>query len=68
VVAQFDAGDAFGQLLAAAGRVAEQHAEMPGADVAAQYIALATFAGSVYPDRLDYLDRVLASCQEVPPP
>ena len=65
VVEQFNAGDAFGQLLGAAAAVAAQHAEMPGADVAAMYIALAHFAGAVYPDRLDYIDRVLASCQEV---
>lgn len=64
VVEQFNEGDAFGQLLGAAGRVAEQHAEMPGADVAAMYIAAADFVGAVYPDRLDYIDRVLASCHE----
>lgn len=65
VVEQFNEGDAFGQLLGAAGRVAEQHAEMPGADVAAMYIAAADFVGAVYPDRLDYIDRVLSSCYEV---
>ena len=65
VVEQFNEGDAFGQLLGAAGRVAEQHAEMPGADVAAMYIAAADFVGAVYPDRLDYIDRVLSSCYDV---
>ena len=65
VVAQFNEGDAFGQLLGSAGRVAEQHAEMPGADVAAMYIAAASFVGAVYPDRLDYIDRVLSSCHDV---
>ena len=64
MVEQFDAGGAFGQLLGAAGAVGERHAAMPGADVAAMYIALAHFAGAVYPDRLDYIDRVLASCHE----
>ena len=65
MVEEFNESDAFGQLLSAAARVAEQHAEMPGADVAAMYIALANFVGAVYPDRLDYIDRVLSSCQQV---
>ncbi|BDA44236.1 probable vacuolar protein sorting-associated protein 35 [Coccomyxa sp. Obi] len=64
VVDQFNSSDAFGQLLAAATRVSEQHTEMPGADIAAMYIALANFVGAVYPDHLDYINRVLESCHE----
>jgi hypothetical protein len=65
VVDQFNDSDAFGQLLGAATRVSEQHTEMPGADIAAMYIALANFVGAVYPDHLDHIDRVLQSCHEV---
>ncbi|EIE25972.1 vacuolar protein sorting-associated protein 35, partial [Coccomyxa subellipsoidea C-169] len=64
VVDQFNDSDAFGQLLGAATRVSEQHTEMPGADIAAMYISLANFVGAVYPDHLDYIDRVLQSCHE----
>lgn len=65
VVDQFNSTDAFGQLLGAAMRVSEQHAEMPGSDIAAMFIALANFVGAVYPDKLQYIDRVLSSCYEV---
>lgn len=65
IVDQFNNSDAFGQLLDAATSVSEQHTEMPGADIAAMYIALANFVGAVYPDHLDYIDRVLQSCHEV---
>lgn len=65
VVDQFNSSDAFGQLLAAATRVSEQHTEMPGADIAAMYIALGNFVGAVYPDHLDYINRLLESCYEV---
>ena len=37
---------------------------MPGADVAAMYAALLSFTGTVYPDNLEYVDRVLATCYE----
>lgn len=46
--------------------VAGQHAEMPIADIAAIFIALAQFTGSVYPNRLDLVDSVLTSCYKVP--
>lgn len=38
---------------------------MPAADIAALYIALVRFTAAVYPQRLDLVDQVLASCQEV---
>jgi hypothetical protein len=47
--------------------VAGRHAEMPPADVAAMFITLAQFCNQVYPDRLDYLDRVFAVCGQVSP-
>ena len=65
ILEDFSRADAFGKLLKAAGEVAEQHAEMPTADVTAMYIALAQFTGSVYPDRLDFVDLVLTSCYKV---
>ena len=46
-------------------QVAEGFTEMPAADIAALYIALVRFTGAVYPQRLDLVDQVLASCQEV---
>ena len=64
VVDTFNAGDAFSALVAAAGRVGEQHAEMPAADLTAMHIALAHFTSAVYPDRLDYVDTVLTACYE----
>ena len=45
--------------------VAKQHAEMPAADVAAMFIALAHFTGTVYPSKLEYVDDVLTSCYQV---
>ena len=38
---------------------------MAGADVAAMYAALLAFSGAVYPDRLEYVDRVLQTCHNV---
>lgn len=65
VEAALDGCDAFGQLLDAAGKVAAQHAEMAGGDVAAMFIALAQFAAAVYPGQLGLVDRVLVACHEV---
>ena len=65
VEAALDSCDAFGQLLDAAGKVAAQHAEMAGGDVAAMFIALAQFAAAVYPGQLGLVDRVLVACHEV---
>ena len=52
----------FGQFLGAASRISEQHESMHAADIASMYIALTVFVGAVYPDHLDYVDRVLQSC------
>ena len=46
-------------------QVAEGFTQMPAADIAALYIALIRFTAAVYPQRLDMVDQVLASCQEV---
>ena len=62
VVDQFNDVDAFGQFLGAASRISEQHESMHAADIASMYIALTKFVGAVYPDDLDYVDRVLQSC------
>ena len=35
---------------------------MHATDIASMYIALTKFVGAVYPDHLDYVDRVLQSC------
>lgn len=59
---QLDEADAFGLPLEGAISVAARHAEMPPGDIAAMFIALAQFCNAVYPDRLDYLDRVFAAC------
>lgn len=59
---QFNSVDAFGQFLSAASRISEQHETMHAADIASMYIALTKFVGAVYPDHLDYVDRVLQSC------
>ena len=40
--------------------VAEQHAEMSGADVTSMFIALIDFAGTVFPDKLEYVNRLPA--------
>jgi len=67
VLESFNQVDAFGKLMSMAVEVAEQHAEMPAADVTAMFIALADFSGAVYPDSLDQVDLVLTSCYQVPP-
>lgn len=56
--------DAFGLPLEGAVAVADRHSEMQAADTAAMFIALAQFCNSMYPDRLDYLDRVFAACAQ----
>ena len=68
ILDSFTGTDAFGKLMKAAVEVANQQAEMPAADVAAMFIALAQFTGTVYPDRLDYVDYVLTSCYQAIPP
>lgn len=62
VVEEMNGVDAFGQMSKVALKVVEQHPDMPGADVAAMYSALLGFSGTVYPDRLDFVDRVLETC------
>ncbi|KAL4440093.1 hypothetical protein ABPG75_003094 [Micractinium tetrahymenae] len=62
VVQQMNQVDAFGQMSGVALKVVEQHPDMPGADVAAMYSALLGFSGTVYPDQLDFVDRVLETC------
>ncbi|EFN52770.1 hypothetical protein CHLNCDRAFT_54198 [Chlorella variabilis] len=62
VVEEMNMVDAFGQLSVVALKVVEQHPDMPGADVAAMYSALLGFSGTVYPDKLDFVDRVLQTC------
>lgn len=62
MVDQFNSVDAFGQFLGAASRISEQHENMHAADIASMYIALTKFVGAVYPDHLDFVDRVLQSC------
>ncbi|KAL4438691.1 hypothetical protein ABPG77_006295 [Micractinium sp. CCAP 211/92] len=62
VTDQMNQVDAFGQMSSVALKVVEQHPDMPGADVAAMYSALLGFSGTVYPDQLDFVDRVLETC------
>ena len=45
--------------------MAQQQAEMPAGDVASMYIALLGFTGKVYPDKLDFTDKVLTECYQV---
>lgn len=65
VLELYSKADAFNKLSAAATAVAQQHSEMPAADVASMYIALLGFTGKVYPDKLDYTDKVLTECYQV---
>ncbi|PSC73631.1 vacuolar sorting-associated 35B-like [Micractinium conductrix] len=62
VVQEMSQVDAFGQMSSVALKVVEQHPEMPAADVAAMYSALLGFSGTVYPDKLEYVDLVLQTC------
>lgn len=62
---QYSKADAFNKLSAAATKVAQQQAEMPAGDVASMYIALLGFTGKVYPDKLDFTDKVLTECYQV---
>lgn len=65
ILETFNQANAFGKLMDAASKVSNQHAEMPVADVVAMFIGLVSFAGAVYPDRLDCVDAVLTSCYKV---
>lgn len=65
VLELYSKADAFNKLSAAATKVAQQQAEMPAGDVASMYIALLGFTGKVYPDKLDFTDKVLTECYQV---
>ncbi|KAA6425083.1 MAG: vacuolar sorting-associated 35B-like [Trebouxia sp. A1-2] len=58
VLETYSQADAFSKLSAAATKVAQQQSEMPAGDIASMYIALLGFTGKVYPDKLDYTDKV----------
>lgn len=64
VLETYSQADAFSKLSAAATRVAQQQSEMPAGDIASMYIALLGFTGKVYPDKLDYTDKVLTECYQ----
>ena len=65
VLETYGQAQAFSKLSAAATRVAQQQSEMPASDIASMYIALLGFTGKVYPDKLDYIDKVLSEAQQV---
>lgn len=65
MVEDFHQVQSFSKFTAAASKIVQQRADMPAADAAAMYIALLNFTGSVYPDRLEYVDEVLQTCHEV---
>lgn len=62
LVEQLTSTDAFGRMSRVASQAVEQHPDMPGAELAALYAAQLSFAGTVYPERLDYVDMVLGTC------
>lgn len=62
VVAQLDATDAFAKMRTAVASAVAEHLDMPGADLAALYTGLLSFAGAVYPTRIEYVDDVLGTC------
>ena len=64
VITDLDTVAAFSKMSTAVGKAVEEHPNMPGADVAAVYSGLLSFTGAVYPDRLDYVNEVLRSCNE----
>lgn len=64
VLETYSQADAFSKLSAAATKVAQQQSEMPAGDIASMYIALLGFTGKVYPDKLDYTDKVLTECYQ----
>jgi vacuolar protein sorting-associated protein 35 len=64
IVAQLDATDAFTKMRKAAASAVEEHLDMPGADLAALYTGLLSFAGAVYPTRTEYVDDVLGTCAQ----
>lgn len=63
-VPQLSDADAFGTLANVALSITERRADMPAADVASMHSALLAFAGNVYPERLDHVDRVLGTCYD----
>ena len=46
-------------------QVTTQHPEMHAGEVGEMYVALLSFTGSVHPDRLDYVNGLLAACYKV---
>lgn len=64
MVAELDTAGAFPKMSAAVAKSVAEHPDMPPADLAAMYSGLLAFAGAVYPDRLDYVDEVMAKCHQ----
>ncbi|CAI5962212.1 unnamed protein product [Closterium sp. NIES-65] len=54
--------DAFAKFNSAVSKVMEAQAEMPLKSVVSLHLALLQFVLRVHPDRLDYIDQVLAAC------
>ena len=64
VVADLDGVGAFSKMSAAAAKSVAEHPSMPAAELAAVYSGLLSFAGAVYPGRMDFVDEVLGSAQD----
>jgi vacuolar protein sorting-associated protein 35 len=64
IIKELDATGAFSKMSAAASKSIAEHPSMPAADLTAVYSGLLSFAGAVYPERLDYVDDVLKTCYE----
>mmetsp|Transcript_9914 Transcript_9914/g.32483 ORF Transcript_9914/g.32483 Transcript_9914/m.32483 type:complete len:794 (+) Transcript_9914:2-2383(+) len=62
VLAEFDKVGAFNQLEQAVRKIVETQQRLPTADLIQMHVALASFTMQVYPDKLDFVDAVLASC------
>lgn len=64
VIEELDSSQAFGKMRDAAAKSVAEHPDMPPSDLTALYAGLLSFAGAVYPERMDYVDDVLKTCSD----
>ncbi|XP_075518944.1 vacuolar protein sorting-associated protein 35B-like [Primulina tabacum] len=62
ILPEFLQVEAFSKLSTAIGKVIEAQIDMPIVGAISLYVSLLTFTLRVHPDRLDYVDQVLAAC------
>jgi len=57
--------DAFSKLEQTCSNILKTHVDMHAADVIEMYVAMLHFTANVYPERLDYVNGLMATCFKV---